>query len=265
MKKTICSTLTIIMCLSFVGCNNVSEEDYNRLQLQLQEQEALVSTLQSQLIDKEKEITEFENEIVKKENYISDYKETISSQNDKIDTLLQEVKDYTENINTLQSTVDNYESLKGQLLEYFSNSKTEEEWIKEQKRIPNKIPETPKGDPLYQWGKYRSTYFYVWDILMYLKQIRDEKMVYSVDGISASEFDATYMEPILNEDALWNGKYFDECPKLTVIKKFRITREEMEQIVELMRHGESDNDEILNIDILYTFDNDIINEYYLFK
>ncbi|MBR3991776.1 MAG: hypothetical protein IKI91_06530 [Clostridia bacterium] len=152
----------------------------------------------------------------------------------------------------------------------------DDEWVKANRVIPDEIPEFDKesvdimsdydimNSGFYWWfntvPKYRSTYYAniyeVWELVdrEELTQWRSETMV----------FDRVYgIEP-------------DEMYLVTFIKHFHITREQFDTALEELRKNdeerlnrEGSNDkpkderfEIPNGDIIYTFDNEIINNYY---
>lgn len=152
----------------------------------------------------------------------------------------------------------------------------DDEWVKANRVIPDEIPEFDKesvdimsdydimNSGFYWWfntvPKYRSTYYAniyeVWELVDQeeLTQWRSETM----------DFDRVYgIEP-------------DEMYLVTFIKHFHITREQFDaamekraqSIKETLERNPTQNPrderfEIPNGDIIYTFDNEIINNYYL--
>lgn len=66
------------------------------------------------------------------------------------------------------------------------------------------------------------------------------------------------------------GEHRDEMKLVSFVKRYNITREEFDSVVEKLIEEGGDSEvheeyEVPNADIIYTFDNEIINEYYRYE
>lgn len=149
----------------------------------------------------------------------------------------------------------------------------DDEWVKANRVIPDEIPEfdnsvdVTEGDDarsaVYAWfdsvPKYRGTYYY---IEFELQELVDEDELAKWKS-ETEVFDSVYgIEP-------------DEMYLVSFIKHFHITREQFDAAMEERRESlretfenqpnlnpRNEGYEIPNGDIIYTFDNEIINNYY---
>ena len=98
---------------------------------------------------------------------------------------------------------------------------------------------------------------------------------YTIDGAYDALYDSSRAEEwgeVMRQKRIINGEYaeVDEMDYVTFIKYFQIEREDFENAIEKQREiqnlfGQDETSELWelpNADIIYTFDNDIINEYY---
>ena len=144
----------------------------------------------------------------------------------------------------------------------------DEEWIAQNKVIPDVIPEFEQGDMvILPTDEFYTHGIYFTSIPLYRSRYYDPGLIISAVPIEEwKEFKNIFMKP--DRDA---GVQPDEMYLVTAIKYFKLSREDCEKaidywwsLVEERNHYDgTERYEIPNLDIIYTFDNEIINNYYL--
>ena len=131
----------------------------------------------------------------------------------------------------------------------------EDEWVKANRTIPATLPKYHQGDTVV-WS--HQTAFNVLGLLF----TPDYRTVF-YNGyeqlrslVPAAEYD-TWCKETVRDDVEWNEMY-----AVSFIKHFRITREQFDSVITEAANGATEKEETLNGDILYTFDNSIIDTYY---
>lgn len=151
---------------------------------------------------------------------------------------------------------------------------TEDEWISQNRVAPERIPEFVQGDmEVYSPEDTREAY-----VLCGSPYVPTYRAVYYYpatcfsDLVDEDSFSTWYQDVYMTD--FINGIEPQEMYLVSFVKHFKIPREDFEKCVENIRqtyewfhdtHGDDISDEIHelpNADIIYTFDNEIINNYY---
>lgn len=204
---------------------------------------------------------------------------TIDALTSRVGALEQDIKDekwtrygLEDMIMELEKVKENYENF----IAYFRQTTPLEDFIAEQKSVPADLQPYKKGSVTLDPGKkdlmeYRWQYYWGFErIIGALGDVRgcDYYAIRLPDG---TEFYWYYQETLFHMQDNFIVGDPTECTMLTVIKDFRITREEFDQIMGMLSDPEyyayppnfdEEGDELPNADVLYTFDQDIINDYY---
>ena len=176
--------------------------------------------------------------------------------------------EFTENSESEVTESDTIEAV----TEPAEESPFDEEWIVQNTVIPDVIPEFEQGDMVILSNEDFFTHgIYFHDDPLYRSTYYNTSIVSRVlDENENKEFREKFLIPEWDAEIQPNEMYL-----VTAIKYFKISREDCERgvaewanyVKEMSdKHGWDINNEryeIPNLDIIYTFDNEIINNYYL--
>lgn len=266
MKKIIALVLSLSMLFCFLGCMN--QKDGGETSSNSNTESEMTDSANAKIFELENEIEELKQELKTKDDEQIKLEEKVER--------LQIANEQAIKSKDYEALLLKYKSYKAVVEKYNEFLQDEEGFVKAQKNMPTDLPVYKDGDveldtEYWHGDKFKLPYRYCYywsfmDILGLVGRLR------GYDGATMSELDVLYKERFFGEFNEETGKwsrYPEEIPALTVIKELCITREEIDAIYdEYMEADENiitEKEEIkerLNFDILYTFNQDIINEYY---
>lgn len=269
MKKLICILLALTMCLSITGCTQTPADELLSVSSSSDELKALQDQILALQSEKDSLVSQLEDKTLELENKIA----ALADANTLLQSTQKENEELEDNLTSVTKSYEDY-------IEYVIPAESKELFVESQKVNSSKAPKYVDGSIWLDPGKQdvmEHRWIWYWGctpVLYALGEARgcDYSKIYLPNG---KDLVRGYEESLVFAAGDGFKILPEEMTILSAIRDFAITREEMEEIVEIMSDPEwrdqnngsdfsfnSEFYELPNVDVLYTFDENIINEYY---